>query len=64
MDLCIILDSPDRRLLDISRLIRKEIYPALQRSLDILVNDKKTFDERSAFPLIMELEILENAREL
>jgi len=64
IDLCIILENPKQRPLEISRNIRKEIYPLLHSSLDILVYDKKTFDERSAFPLTMEAEIIEHAREL
>lgn len=64
IDLCVILENPQQRTLEISRLIRKDIHPLLNQSLDILVYDKKTFDERSAFPLTMEAEIAESAREL
>ena len=64
IDLCVILDNPLHRTLDISRQIRKEIHPLLKQSLDILVYDKKTFNERSACPLTMEAEIAESAREL
>ena len=64
IDLCIILENPKQRPIEISREIRKVIYPLLHHSLDILVYDKKTFDERSAFPLTMEAEIIEYAREL
>ena len=64
IDLCIILENPKQRPIEISRKIRKEIYPLLRTSLDILVYDKKTFDERSAFPLTMEAEIIEYSREL
>ncbi|MDA3959100.1 nucleotidyltransferase domain-containing protein [Oceanispirochaeta sp.] len=64
VDLCIILENPQMRTIEISRSIRKEIYPVLKRPLDILVYDKKTFDERSSFPLTLESEIMESAREL
>jgi len=64
IDLCVILENPKQRPIEISREIRKEIYPILHSPLDILVYDKKTFDERSAFPLTMEAEILEYAKEL
>jgi len=64
IDLCVILENPKQRPIEISREIRKEIYPLLHSPLDILVYDKKTFDERSAFPLTMEAEIVEHAREL
>ncbi|MBN2657561.1 MAG: nucleotidyltransferase domain-containing protein [Spirochaetales bacterium] len=64
VDLCVILENPEQRPIEISRKIRKEIYPILNSPLDILVYDKKTFDERSSFPLTMEAEIIEYAREL
>jgi predicted nucleotidyltransferase len=64
IDLCVILDNPLQRTLDISRQIRKDIHPLLKQSMDILVYDKKTFDERSAFPLTLEAEIAESAREI
>ena len=64
IDLCIIIDNPEERLLDISRNIRREIYPLIHKPLDILVYDKKTFDERSSLSLTMEAEIAEYAREL
>ncbi len=64
IDLCIILENPLQRTLEISRQIRREIHPLLKQPLDILVYDKKTFDERSALPLTLEAEIAESAREL
>ena len=64
IDLCIILENPEQRPLEISRNIRRDIYPLLHSSLDILVYDKKTFEERASFPLTMEAEIIEYAREL
>ena len=64
VDLCVIVENPAQRLLEISRTIRKEIYPVLRSPVDILVYDKQTFNERSAFPLTMEAEISEYAREL
>jgi len=64
IDLCIIIDRPKERLLEISRNIRKNIFPILHKSLDILVYDKKTFEERASLSLTMEAEILEYAREL
>ena len=64
IDLCIVLEEPSKRLLEISRDIRRDIYPILRKSLDILVYDSKTFKDRSSFPLTLEYEINENAREL
>lgn len=64
IDLCVIIDSPKERLLEISRNIRKNIFPILHRSLDILVYDKKTFEDRASLSLTMEAEISESAREI
>ena len=64
IDLCIIIDSPGERLLEISRNIRKEIFPILHKPLDILVYDKRTFEDRASLSLTMEAEISEYAREL
>ncbi|MDA3849712.1 MAG: nucleotidyltransferase domain-containing protein [Spirochaetaceae bacterium] len=64
IDLCIVLDNPEKRLLEISRDIRKVIYPILKKPLDILVYDSISFNDRSSFPLTMEAEILEYAQEL
>ncbi len=64
IDLCIIIDNPKERLLDISRNIRKEIFPILHKSLDILVYDKETFEDRASLSLTMEAEISEYAKEI
>lgn len=64
IDLCVIIDSPGERLLEISRNIRKNIFPILHKSLDILVYDKKTFEDRASLSLTMEAEISEYAREI
>jgi predicted nucleotidyltransferase len=41
IDLCIILENPQMRTIEIGRSIRKDIYPVLKRPLDILVYDRK-----------------------
>lgn len=64
LDLCIVIENPEERLRDISRQIRKEIYPMLRKPLDILVYDKSTFEDRSALNLTMEAEIVEQGKEL
>lgn len=64
IDLCIILEHPDERPLDISRKIKKELYPLLKRPLDILVYDKAVFKDRAAVSVSMEAELVEEAREL
>lgn len=64
IDLCIILDHPAERLLDISRRIRKELYPVIRKPMDILVYDKKVFQDRAAVSVSMEAELAEEAREI
>ena len=46
IDLCILLNSRDERLLSITRSIRLELFHRLNRSVDLIVYDKKTFQER------------------
>ena len=64
IDLCVIIDNPKDRLLEISRNIRKEIFPLLHKAIDIIVYDRKTFEDRASLSLTMEAEISEYAREL
>lgn len=64
IDLCVIIDNPEERLLEISRNIRRQIFPILHKSLDILVYDRKTFEDRASLSLTMEAEIFESAIEL
>lgn len=64
IDLCIVIENPNERLRNISRKIRREIYPLLNKPLDILAYDKKTFDDRAALPVTMEAEISEQGKEL
>ena len=64
IDLCIIIKNPQERLVEISRNIRREIYPILHKPLDILVYDKKIFEDRSTLPTTMEAEIIEQGKEL
>lgn len=64
IDLCIIVNNPEERLIEISRKIRKVAFPLLHKGMDILVYDKETFKERAALSLTMEAEIVEQAVEL
>jgi predicted nucleotidyltransferase len=64
IDLCVIIDGPEERLLDIGRNIRKEIFPILHNSLDILVYDKETFEDRASLSFSFEAEITEHSLEL
>jgi len=64
IDLCIVIDKPSERLRDISRKIRREIYPILNKPIDLFVYDKQTFDDRASLPVTMEAEITENGKEL
>lgn len=64
IDLCIVIEDPTERLRDISRKIRRELYPILHKPIDILVYDKKTFEDRASLPVTMEGEILEQGKAL
>ncbi len=64
IDICVLLNKRNQRKLDISRQIRREIYPMLRQSIDILVYDTNEFRERSEFPLTFEAEIAETALEI
>jgi len=64
IDICVIIENPVERLLDIGRNIRKEIFPILHKPLDILVYDKKTFEDRASLTLTLEAEITEHVLEL
>lgn len=64
IDLCIIVDRPGEKLLDIGRNIREEIFPILHKSLDIIVYEKTNFEDRASLPLTFEAEISEYALEL
>jgi len=46
IDLCILLNSREERLLAITRSIRLELFHRLNRSMDLLVYDTQTFQER------------------
>ncbi|MBN2050302.1 MAG: nucleotidyltransferase domain-containing protein [Spirochaetales bacterium] len=64
VDLCIILDHPAERPLDISRRIRKELYPVIKKPIDILVYDKEVFHARAAVSVSLEAELAEEGREI
>ena len=64
IDLCIIIENPKERPLVISRNIRRKIHPLLHKPLDLLVYDKKQFDDRASLSLTMEAEIKKQAIEL
>lgn len=64
IDLCILVDNPNERPLEISRKLRTALHPILKKPLDLLVYDRKKFQERAALSVTMESEIAEEAREL
>ncbi len=64
IDLCFIFEKPDERLRSLSRKLRKEIYPALKKPLDILVYDKETFEDRATLPMTMESTIKTEGKRL
>ncbi len=64
IDLCILISDPTERLQDISRKIRRELYPILHKPIDILVYDKETFEDRASLSVTMEAEIMEQGKAL
>ncbi len=46
IDLCILLNSRDERLLTITRSLRLDLFRRLNCSVDLVVYDKTTFEER------------------
>jgi len=64
IDLCILIKDPTERLRDISRRIRRELYPILHKPIDILVYDKETFEDRASLSVTMEAEIMEKGKAL
>ncbi len=59
IDLCVVIENPKERLLEISRILSKDLHPILSGQLDLLVYNKENFEDRSSFPLTMEAEIVE-----
>jgi predicted nucleotidyltransferase len=64
VDLCVVIDHPDRRPLEIGREIRREIRPIVHGPLDLLVYDSAVFRDRAAQPVSFEAEIEEEGEEL
>jgi uncharacterized protein len=64
VDLCVVVDHPDRRPIEIGREIRREIRPILSGPLDLLVYDSSVFRDRAAQPVSFEAEIEEKGQEL
>ena len=62
IDMCVILDSPGDRVINVQREIRSSIYPLIRKPLDLLVYDNKVFEERAALPVTFEAEILEHGK--
>jgi predicted nucleotidyltransferase len=64
VDICVVINDPGARPMDIGRAIRREIRPIVGRSLDLLVYDAPTFRERAAQSASFEAEIEEEGEEL
>ena len=64
VDLCVVIEDPDRRPIEIGREIRREIRPIVGGPLDLLVYDSSVFRDRAAQPVSFEAEIEEEGEEL
>ena len=64
IDLCIIIEEPGERLRNISRRIRRELYPILKKPIDILIYDRDTFEDRASLSVTFEAEIMERGKAL
>jgi uncharacterized protein len=64
VDLCVVIENPDRRPIEIGREIRREIRPIVGGPLDLLVYDSSVFRDRAAQAVSFEAEIEEEGEEL
>lgn len=64
VDLCVVVENPTARTVELARRIRRRIHPILRRSLDVLVYDSEVFRERVRQPTSFEAEIEEEGVEL
>ena len=60
IDLCVIADFNNKRKIDITREIRRELIDLISNPLDILVYSEKEFTERAALTSTLEHKILMN----
>ena len=58
IDLCVITDMKNKRKIDITREIRRELIDLISNSLDILVYSEKEFNERAGLRSTLEYKIL------
>jgi predicted nucleotidyltransferase len=58
IDLCVITDLKNKRKIDITREIRRELIDLISNPLDILVYSEKEFNERAGLRSTLEYKIL------
>jgi len=58
IDICVVMYIGNKRKIELTREIRKEIYTFLNTPIDILVYDIDEFNERSLHPTTLENKIL------
>jgi len=58
IDICIVMYIGNKRKIELTREIRKEIYTFLNAPIDILIYDIDEFNERSLQPTTLENKIL------
>ena len=64
IDLCIIIEKPSKRRIDIAREVRTDLRDYIAAPLDVLVYDEKSFNERAALGITMEASIQREGIEL
>ena len=64
IDLCIIIEEPKKRRIDIAREVRTDLRSYISAPLDVLVYDEKNFNERVALGITMEASIQKEGIEL
>jgi predicted nucleotidyltransferase len=64
IDLCILIKSSTKKLLDVRRAMRREVYPIIHAPMDILLYEEEAFYDRAAAGVSLEAEIDRNGIDL
>ena len=64
IDLCIIIEEPKKRRIEIAREVRRDLRNYISAPLDVLVYDEKDFNERASLGITMEASIQKEGIEL
>ena len=64
IDLCVIIEEPKKRRIEIAREVRKDLRRYISAPIDVLVYEEKNFNERAALGITMEASIQREGIEL